>query len=120
MVISTADTMFMTKPVFTMSFNCSLPLAKTMALGGVPIGSIPAQLAPNVMGMPNNYGLICKASEMPATTGANTITCAMLLMISLIKMETMVTVKTSSKILVPAKPAIQPVRKACKALLAYA
>ena len=50
--------MFITKPVFIMSWIFMCPLAKTMAFGGVPIGNIPAQLAPKVMGIPNINGSI--------------------------------------------------------------
>ena len=79
--------MFITNPVLAMFFKVRCPLANTIAFGGVPIGSMEAQLAARVMGIPNSTGFICKASAIPAITGANTITCATLLMISLRKIE---------------------------------
>ena len=45
--------MFITRPAFIMSFILMCPEAKTMALGGVPIGIMEAQLAASVMPTPN-------------------------------------------------------------------
>ncbi len=63
-----------TKPAFIISFIRIWPLANTMALGGVPMGSILAQLAPKVMGMPNNNGSRPKEIAKEEITGAITIT----------------------------------------------
>ena len=98
-VIKTIPIIFITKPTLTMSKNLIFPLAKTIAFGGVPIGNIPATLAAKAMGTPNNKGLMCRASAIEETTGANTMTCATLLITSLIKIDVMVTNKTSKKIL---------------------
>ena len=57
-VINTAETIFIIKPVVVMCLSFNLPLANTIALGGVPIGSMPAQLAPSVMAIPNWKGSI--------------------------------------------------------------
>ena len=51
-----------------------------MAFGGVPIGNIHAQLAPKVMGIPNNKGSIFNANAKEDSTGARMITTAKLLM----------------------------------------
>ena len=79
--------MFMINPVFIMSNNFRFPLLKTMAFGGVPIGSIDAQLAASTIGIPSKIGFTCNASAMPATTGAKTMTWATLLITSLKKIE---------------------------------
>ena len=75
-----------------MSLILICPLANTIALGGVPIGSIPAQLAPKVIGIPNNNGSIFSAKATDVITGAITITCATLLITSLRNMENVVTI----------------------------
>jgi hypothetical protein len=77
-----------------------------MALGGVPIGNILATLAPNVMGMPNDNGSIFNAIAIDEITGANTITCATLLITSLKKTERVVTTKIINNKLVEEKEAI--------------
>ncbi len=64
-----------------------------MAFGGVPIGNMPAQLAPNVMGMPNKSGSIFKARANDVITGAITITWATLLITSLRNIEKVVTTR---------------------------
>ena len=73
-VINITQMIFSTKPVFIISLNLMCPLANTIALGGVPMGNILAQLAPNVIGIPNSNGFICKASATAEITGAITIT----------------------------------------------
>jgi len=70
-----------------------------MALGGVPIGSMLAQLAPKVMGMPSNKGSICKEMATEEMTGAITITWATLLITSLKKTEAVVTIKIIKNVL---------------------
>ncbi len=81
------------------------PLEKTMALGGVPMGIMEAQLAARVMGMPNIKGLTPIASAMPVTTGANTITWATLLITSLIKIDSTATATMSKSKELPENPA---------------
>ena len=98
-VIKIMQTMLSTMPAFSMSFILIWPLAKTMALGGVPMGNILAQLAPSVMGMPNKSGSMCSATATDEITGAITITCATLLMTSLKKMEKVVTMRIIKKVL---------------------
>ena len=66
-----------------------------MAFGGVPIGNMPAQLAASVIGIPNKRGFIPMASANAETTGAKTITCATLLITSLMKSETVTTTSTN-------------------------
>ena len=56
MLINRILIIFIINPVFSISFNSIFPLENAMAFGGVPIGNIPAQLAPKVIGMPNNNG----------------------------------------------------------------
>lgn len=73
-MIKTMAIIFRTKPVSTMSLKRMWPLAKTMALGGVAMGIMPAQLAASVMGMPSNTGLRCRLSAMADTSGAKTMT----------------------------------------------
>ena len=68
-----------------------------MAFDGVPIGNIPAQLAASVIGIPNKSGFIPMASANAETTGANTITCATLLITSLMKSKTVTTTSTKIK-----------------------
>ena len=92
-VISNIEMMLSTKPAPIMSFNLMCPLANTMALGGVPLGSMLAQLAPKVIGTPNNNGSICRAVANELTTGAITITCATLLITSLKNTESVVTAR---------------------------
>ena len=41
-------------PAFSISPNLMCPVENTIALGGVPIGIIDAQLAARVIGIPNN------------------------------------------------------------------
>lgn len=65
---------FKTKPVLSMSVTLILPLANTMALGGVPIGSMLAQLAPKVIGIPNTKGSKFIEIATEVITGAKTIT----------------------------------------------
>ena len=93
MVMMMMQMMFSTNPALIMSFIFMYPLAKTIALGGVPIGSILAQLAPKVMGMPSNKGSMCKEMASEEITGAITITCATLLITSLKNIEAVVTIK---------------------------
>ena len=47
-----------TRPALTICATVKCPLAKTIALGGVDIGSIKAQLAAKVTGMVINKGSI--------------------------------------------------------------
>src|SRR6476646_8768713 len=101
-LIRIMEMIFIMKPVFTISFNFNLPLAKTIALGGVPIGNMPAQLAASVMGITNIIGFTCSASANEETTGANTITCATLLITSLMNIERTVTATTKRKRFEPA------------------
>ena len=54
-----------------------------------------AQLAASVIGIPSNSGFIPIASANDETTGAKTITCATLLITSLIKSETTVITNTN-------------------------
>ena len=68
-----------------------------MALGGVPMGNMLAQLAPNVMGIPSNNGSMPKAIAREETTGANTITWATLLINSLTNTDIRVIMNTSRK-----------------------
>lgn len=70
-----------------------------MALGGVPIGSILAQLAPKVIGMPSKSGSKCKEMARAEITGAITITCATLLITSLKKTDAVVTIKIIKNVL---------------------
>ena len=72
-----------------------------MALGGVPMGSMLAHEAARVMGMPSKSGWMCAASASPLTTGANTITCATLLITSETKMEMTVSIKINVSGLAP-------------------
>ena len=94
--------MFIRKPVLAMSFSVRWPLANTIALGGVPMGSIDAQLAASVIGIPSSTGFMWSASAMPAMTGANTITCATLLITSLKNIEISAIRNMSNSRLVPA------------------
>ncbi len=61
------------------------------------MGIIPAQLAAKVIGLPSKRGFIFSAIASEATTGAKTITCATLLITSLIKIERMTTIRTRRK-----------------------
>ena len=70
-----------------------------MALGGVPIGSMLAQLAPNVIGIPNKSGSICNEMATEEITGAITITWATLLITSLKKTDAVVTIKIIKNVL---------------------
>ena len=81
-----------TKPVLSISVTLIWPLANTMALGGVPIGSMLAQLAPNVIGIPSTNGSKFIETAREVITGANTITWATLLISSLKNTERVVTI----------------------------
>lgn len=83
MRISTA-TRLSNIPALTISFTSIKPLAKTMAFGGVAMGSIKAQLLAIVTGMSRYTIGIPRPIAIPATTGANTATKATLLMSSVI------------------------------------
>ncbi len=78
---------FNTKPAFSISVNRTYPLPNTIALGGVPTGIMDAALAAMAIGKPSRIGSICSASANAANTGAITITCAVLLISSLRKIE---------------------------------
>ena len=64
-----------------------------------------AQLAASVIGKPSNIGLIPIASAMPAITGEKTITCAILLISSLMNMDKIVIITTKTNPSLPPKPA---------------
>ena len=105
-VINTTQIKFNTNPALSILPNLICPLANTIALGGVPIGSIQAQLAPSVMGIPNSNGLICKASATADITGAITITWAILLVTSLRNTEMSVTTNINTRMFPVAKEAM--------------
>src|SRR5678809_1031542 len=94
-VIKTMATRLITNPAFIISLIFIWPLANTIALGGVPIGIMLAQLAANVIAMPSTNGFMPTESARLQTTGEKTITCAILLITSLIKSEMMVTINKS-------------------------
>ena len=87
---------FIKNPVFSISFKAICPLENAMALGGVPMGSMPAQLAPRHIGMPSSNGLMFNETAKDVTTGEKMITCATLLITSLIKTDNVV-IKSISK-----------------------
>lgn len=85
-----------TNPAFAISLIFNFPEEKTIALGGVPTGSINAQLAARVIGIHS-----CKISKpestaKDATTGTKTETNAMFDIISVPKIA--INTKTPSKI----------------------
>jgi len=51
--IKTIHTRFMMNPILSMDLISIIPLENAIALGGVPIGNIDAQLAAKVIARPN-------------------------------------------------------------------
>ena len=82
-MISITATIFITKPALVICLSWICPLANTIAFGGVPIGSMLAQLAASVIAIPSISGFIPIATASEDTTGAKTMTCATLLITSL-------------------------------------
>ena len=73
---------FNPKPALAIWGIVSWPLAKTLALGPVPEGSIKAQEAAKVAGTIKRKGWKFPASDTPAKTGRNTAVVAVLELIS--------------------------------------
>lgn len=69
------------------------PLAKTMALGGVDIGNIKAQLAAIVTGIHSCMGAMPAPTAMAPTTGRNIVTKATFDITSVRNKETVVSPK---------------------------
>ena len=83
------------------------PLAKTLAFGPVPEGSINAHEAAMVAGTINKKGWKCPASETPANTGRNTAVVAVLEFISVKNTIPATTKRTTKKIDIPSKLRLQ-------------
>lgn len=81
---------FKSTPAFTICFTSTKPLAKTMAFGGVAMGSIKAQLLAMVTGMSKYRIGTPRPIAIPATTGAKTATKATLLISSVINSISMI------------------------------
>ena len=77
--------MFRPNPTFAIWGMDSLPLAKTLAFGPVPEGSIKAQEAAMVAGTIKRKGWIPAPFESPAKTGKNTAVVAVFEFISVKK-----------------------------------
>ena len=77
--------MFKINPILAIWLTLTWPLAKTIALGGVAIGNIKAQLAAMVIGINSCNSGISIPIAIPAITGARTVTRATLLINSVIK-----------------------------------
>jgi len=92
---------FKNTPAFTMSFTFTYPLENTMALGGVAIGSIKAQLDAIVTGIKTYNNGISNPIVTPATTGAKTATSATLLINSVIKSMRIINRETMANTLRP-------------------
>ena len=77
--------MFRPNPTFAIWGMDSLPLAKTLAFGPVPEGSIKAQEAAMVAGIIKRKGWMPAPFESPAKTGKNTAVVAVFEFISVKK-----------------------------------
>ncbi len=77
-------------PARIMSLILIIPLENTIALGGVEMGIIKAQLAARVTGIANINPLIPKPLAIPITTGIKIVVKATLLINSVMKSITVV------------------------------
>src|SRR5690554_476556 len=98
MVSTKMNVRFSHRPAFDISGIVIFPLPYTIALGGVATGSINAQLAPNTTGIANNKGFSPKPIATEANIGKNAAVEAVLLVISVKKTISVITVTIMSKI----------------------
>lgn len=85
--------MFKIKPVFAILGIVKYPLAKTIALGGVPTGIIKENEAASVAGIISKYGCTPSTGAAAANTGRSMVICAVFDIIS----EKKVVAKQSSR-----------------------
>ena len=76
------EIIFSIRPVDNICFICICPLENTIALGGVEIGIINAQLEAIAMGIESNSGSIPSPEAIPIATGMYMVARATLLMSS--------------------------------------
>src|SRR5690554_422497 len=89
---------FSQRPAFDISGMVIFPLPYTIALGGVATGNIKAQLAPNTTGIANSNGFSPKPIATEAKIGKNAAVEAVLLVISVKKTMSVITITIMSKI----------------------
>merc|ERR1711971_752646 len=90
-VMTEAHTLMM-KPVFAMVAMVTRPLEKTMAFGGVAIGSMKALLAASVAGRRSRPGSMPMEQASLPSTGRRTVAVATLLVTSVKKVIVSVTI----------------------------
>jgi hypothetical protein len=95
---------FTKNPTRTISKTLTLPLPKTIALGGVATGNIKAQEAANVAGTIKNAGLISRTTDADCKIGKTNCVVAVLEVNSVSKVMTDVTAKTITDTSMSFKP----------------